>query len=90
MLARTRRRVTWSPPPAGASPHRPEFGELTHVVRGRLRVDVEGDRIDVAARQSIWVEPGRRVRYSNPFGGECEYYAVCVPAFSPERAHREE
>jgi hypothetical protein len=31
-----------------------------------------------------------RVRYSNASGEENEYFAVCIPAFSPARVHRED
>ena len=83
-----------APPGWGEPAQRPGFGELTVMVRGRMRVELgEGGAAEVAevrAGQSIWVEPGVRVRYSNPFAAEGEYYALCVPAFAPDRAHREE
>ena len=68
----------------------PEFGELTIMVRGTMLVEVGGERVLVSAGQAIWIEPGQRVRYSNPGQVENEYYAVCIPAFSPQAAHREE
>lgn len=67
----------------------PEFGELTIMLRGRLRIAVGDDEVELAAGQALWTEPGATVRYRNPFDEECEYYAVCVPAFSPALAHRE-
>ena len=77
-------------PPAWAEPAQtPEFGELTVMVRGRLRVEVGDETVEVLAPQAIWVDPRVRVRYSNPFADECEYYALCLPAFTPEAAHRE-
>jgi len=34
---------------------------------------------------------GERVRYLVPEGGDAaEYVALCLPAFAPELAHREE
>jgi hypothetical protein len=83
-------------PPGWDEPaQRPEFGELTLMVRGSLCIEVgeaEGERkkLELCAGQAFWVEPGVRVHYSNPYGQECEYYALCLPAFSPERAHRQE
>ena len=77
-----------APPGWGEEPQTPEFGELTVMVRGRMRVEVGGDTLEVAAPQSIWIEPGVPVRYSNPFAEESEYFALCVPAFTVERARR--
>ncbi|MDX1502401.1 MAG: cupin domain-containing protein [Thermoanaerobaculia bacterium] len=74
----------WTEPP-----QRPGFGELTLVLKGRLRIDVGGDEVTLGAGEAIWVEPGVRVHYGNPFDEECEYYALCLPAFSPELAGRE-
>ncbi len=67
----------------------PDFGELTLMVRGRLRIEVDGEPVELAAGHALWVEPRTTVRYGNPFGEECEYYALCIPAFTPEAAHRE-
>lgn len=78
--------------PAGWAepPQTPEFGELTVVVRGRVRLEVDGDEVIVGAGEAIWTPAGLRVHFSNPFEEESEYYAVCTPAFSPDLAHREE
>lgn len=81
-------------PPRWSEPAQtPEFGELTVMVRGRLQIEVgrgELEVIELLAGQAFWVEPGVRVRYSNVWDEEAEYYAVCLPAFGPELAHREE
>ena len=66
----------------------PEFDELTLVVHGRLAVDSDGTTLVVGAGQSVLIERGTAVRYHNPFDAECQYWAICLPAFSPERAHR--
>ena len=77
-------------PPGWAEPFQtPDFGEVTIVIRGTMRIEHDGMEIDVGANQSIWIEPGERIRYSNPFEEEAEYWAICLPAFSPEAAHRE-
>ncbi len=77
-------------PPAWSEPAQtPDFGELTVMVRGRLRIEVDGEPVELAAGHALWVEPGVTVRYGNPYDEECEYYAICIPAFSPEAAHRE-
>ena len=76
----------WTEPP-----QRPGFGELTLMLRGRMRVEVgdDGDAVVLEPGHALWVEPGTRVHYSNPFDEESEYYALCLPAFSPELAGRE-
>ena len=77
--------------PAGwAEPaQRPEFEEITVVLRGVLRVEHEGGVHEVRAGQAIVTHPGEWVRYSTPEPGGAEYVAVCVPAFSTETVHRE-
>ena len=77
-----------APPGWGEPPQTPEFGELTVMVRGKMRVEIAGDVVEVAAGQAIWTEPGTTVRYSNPHPEENEYFAVCIPAFTVERAGR--
>jgi len=78
--------------PAGWSePHQnPEFDEYTLVSRGKKMFEVDGEKITVSAGQSILIKKGSRVRYSNPFDEECEYWSVCLPAFSMELVHREQ
>jgi mannose-6-phosphate isomerase-like protein (cupin superfamily) len=78
-----------SPPGWGEPFQRPEFGELTIMTRGTMQIELPGEKVELAAGQAIWIEPGVRVRYSNPYPGEGEYYAVCIPAFSPSTVHRE-
>ena len=68
---------------------RPEFEEITVVLRGTLRVEHEGGRLDVGAGQAVIAEPGEWVRYSSPAPGGAEYVAVCLPAFSPATVHRD-
>jgi quercetin dioxygenase-like cupin family protein len=69
---------------------RPEFQEVTVVLRGMLRVDHEGGALEVRAGQAVIAHPGEWVRYSTPEAGGAEYVAVCVPAFSPRTVHRDE
>ena len=77
--------------PAGwAEPgQRPEFEEITLVLRGRVRVEYEGGEHEVAAGQAIVASPGEWVRYSTPDPDGAEYIAVCVPAFSPAIVRRD-
>jgi mannose-6-phosphate isomerase-like protein (cupin superfamily) len=69
---------------------RPEFEEITLVLKGLLRVEHEGGTIDVRAGQAIVTSPGEWVRYSSPEAGGAEYIAVCLPAFSPQTVHRDD
>lgn len=70
---------------------RPEFDEYTVVLRGRLVVTQEdGHAVSVRAGQAVIVERGEWVQYSSPDPEGAEYIAVCVPAFSPDRVHRDE
>jgi mannose-6-phosphate isomerase-like protein (cupin superfamily) len=68
---------------------RPEFEEITVVLRGTLHVEHENGSMDVAAGQAVVTRPGEWIRYSTPFSGGAEYVAVCIPAFSPETVHRD-
>ena len=68
---------------------RPEFEEITLVLRGVLRVEHQGGTFDVRAGQAVVTAPGEWIRYSTPELGGAEYVAVCLPAFSPDSVHRD-
>jgi mannose-6-phosphate isomerase-like protein (cupin superfamily) len=68
---------------------RPEFEEVTVVLRGMLRVEFEGGTLDVRAGQAVVTSPGEWVRYGSPEPEGAEYIAVCTPAFSPAAVHRD-
>lgn len=78
-----------APPHWGEPAQIPEFGELTIMVRGRMHIDVGDEVVVIAKGEAFWVDGGLEVRYSNPFDEESEYFAVCLPAFAPELAHRD-
>jgi mannose-6-phosphate isomerase-like protein (cupin superfamily) len=69
---------------------RPEFEEISVVLKGMLRVESEGGVVDVRSGQAVVARPGEWVRYSTPEAGGAEYVAVCMPAFSPDTVHRDE
>lgn len=78
-------------PPGWSEPHQtPAFDEYTLVSRGKKLVEADGEQVILEAGQSILIKSGTRVRYSNPFDEECEYWSVCLPAFSIEGVNREE
>jgi mannose-6-phosphate isomerase-like protein (cupin superfamily) len=82
-IAHMRSPAGWSEPG-----QRPEFDEFTVVLQGAMRVEHEGGVTDVAAGQAIIARKGEWVRYSTPQGAE--YFAICVPAFSPDTVHRDQ
>lgn len=83
-VARMRSPAGWEEPG-----QRPEFEEITVVLRGMLRVEHEGGALEVRAGQAVVQHPGEWVRYSTPEAGGAEYVAVCLPAFSPDTVHRD-
>ena len=68
----------------------PEFDEYTLVLRGCVRVEHPGGTLDVQAGQAVVTRAGERIRYTTPGAEGAEYVAICLPAFSPETAHRAE
>lgn len=78
-------------PPGWNEPFQsPEFTEYTYIIKGKKQFVIEGNVIILYAGQSIKIEKGTRVQYSNPFDEPCEYIAICLPAFTIEKANREE
>ena len=67
----------------------PDFDEMTVVLAGRLVVEHDGGQLEVRAGQAVITRTGERVRYRVGDEG-AEYVAVCLPAFAPELAHRED
>ena len=68
---------------------RPEFEEITVVLRGSLRVEYEGGQLIVRAGEAIVTKRGEWVRYGTPESGGAEYIAACLPAFAPGTVHRD-
>ena len=78
-------------PPHWSEPHQtPEFDEFTIIMRGKKQFEIDGETVVLEAGQSILIQKGARIRYSNPFEEECEYLAICLPAFSMDLVNREE
>jgi mannose-6-phosphate isomerase-like protein (cupin superfamily) len=67
----------------------PEFEEFTIVLKGMLRIGHQTGALDVRAGQAVVTHPGEWVQYSTPESDGGEYIAVCLPAFSLDKAHRE-
>ncbi len=77
-------------PPGWEEPAQtPAFDEVTLVLQGAVRVEHDGGVLEVPAGQAVVTRAGERVRYLVGDEG-AEYVAVCLPAFDPELAHRDE
>ncbi|MFN1835622.1 cupin domain-containing protein [Balneola sp. MJW-20] len=77
-------------PPGWSEPsQQPDFDEFTIMIRGRMHMIIDEDEVILKQGEVILIKKGSRVQYSNPFKEENEYWAVCVPAFSPESANRD-
>jgi len=68
----------------------PAFDEVTLVLRGEVLVEHDGGVLRVSAGQAVLTRAGERVRYATPDGVEAQYVAVCLPAFAPELAGRDD
>ncbi len=83
-VARMRSPAGWQEPG-----QRPDFEEITVVLRGMLRVEHDGGVLKVRAGQAVVATAGEWVRYSSPEPDGAEYFAICLPAFSPATVHRD-
>lgn len=66
------------------------FDEYSIVLRGTLHLALRDGQMDVHAGQAVFVPAGQWVRYSTPGPEGAEYMSICLPAFSPETAKRDE
>lgn len=78
-------------PPGWKEPGQtPDFDEYTLVLSGTLVVETRAGTLEVHGGQAVHAAAGEWVRYSTPDSSGAEYVAVCLPAFSPETANRDE
>ena len=68
---------------------RPQFEEITIVLRGTLHVEHDGGIMRVGANQAVITHPHEWVRYATPDAHGAEYITICLPAFSPDTVHRD-
>jgi hypothetical protein len=54
-----------------------------------VRVTTRTGATEVKAGQAFLATAGQWVRYATPREDGAEYIAICVPAFSPEKVHRD-
>ena len=60
------------------------------LTNGKKQFEIDGEIVVLEAGESIKIDKGARIRYSNPFSESCEYLAICLPAFSMELVNRED
>ena len=78
-------------PPGWKEPFQtPEFDEYTYIIKGKKQCIIDDEIIILESGQSIKIKKHTRVQYSNPFDKQCEYIAICMPAFSMDLVNREE
>ncbi|NNK82225.1 MAG: cupin domain-containing protein [Flavobacteriaceae bacterium] len=78
-------------PPGWSEPFQtPEFDEYTYIIKGKKQFIIDDETIILEAGQSIKINKNVRVQYSNPFEKDCKYLAICIPAFSIDKVHRED
>lgn len=78
-------------PPNWSEPFQnPNFDEVTMMIKGKKLIEIDGEKIELNSGESILIKKGARVRYSNPFNEEAEYWSMCIPAFSIDSVNREE
>jgi mannose-6-phosphate isomerase-like protein (cupin superfamily) len=78
-----------SSPPGWEEPAQtPEFDEVTVVLEGTVVVEHDTGRIEVRPGEAIVARAGEHVRYWTPQGAD--YLAICIPAFIPEAARRDQ
>ena len=76
-------------PPGWEEPAQtPDFDEVTLVLVGSVVVEHDGGSLEVPAGQAVITRAGERVRYRVGAAG-ADYVAVCLPAFDPDLAHRD-
>lgn len=68
---------------------RPQFDEYTVVLKGFLRVETKNETFDIHAGEAILTYKGEWVQYSTPNDEGADYIAVCLPAFTMEKANRD-
>lgn len=69
---------------------RPAFKEISIIISGCLKVEHEVGVIEVRAGQAVIELSGEWVRHSAPYEGGVDYFAICLPAFSPDNVNRDE
>lgn len=67
--------------------HSTEFDEIVIVLRGELTIESNDKSFKILGGQVCWIEPVANIVFCNTRNEICEYWAICIPAFSPDRVH---
>lgn len=78
-------------PPGWSEPAQtPLFDEITIMILGKMEITTEEGVVVLEAGETFFAPKNKMIRYGNPFELASEYWAVCIPAFDPEKARRSE
>jgi ethanolamine utilization protein EutQ (cupin superfamily) len=69
---------------------RPEFDEYTIVLNGVLHLKTVDKEFDIKAGQAVLLKKNEWVQYSTPHPVGADYVSVCIPAFTPDKVHRDD
>lgn len=67
----------------------PEFEEYTVVLEGTLHIKTKDGEFDINSGEAVYISKEEWVQYSSPSPDGAIYFAVCLPAFSPDIVHRD-
>jgi mannose-6-phosphate isomerase-like protein (cupin superfamily) len=67
----------------------PEFDEYTVMISGKLHIKVRDNEFNIKEGQAVLVKKGEWVQYSTPDEEGAHYISVCIPAFIPDKVHRD-
>ena len=67
----------------------PGFQEIFVILSGCFKVEYKGGVIEARAGQAVIENPGEWVRHSSPYEDGVDYFAICLPAFSPDKVKRD-
>jgi mannose-6-phosphate isomerase-like protein (cupin superfamily) len=67
----------------------PEFDEYTLVLKGALQIKSKTETILIKEGEAVIAHKGEWIQYSTPEPEGAEYIAVCLPAFSGDKVHRD-
>jgi mannose-6-phosphate isomerase-like protein (cupin superfamily) len=78
-------------PPKWSEPFQtPTFDEIVIMISGKKQIEIDGKRIILNSGESLLIKKNCKVRYSNPFDEEAEYWSVCIPAFTLGGVNRDD
>jgi mannose-6-phosphate isomerase-like protein (cupin superfamily) len=78
-------------PPGWTEPFQtPGFDEYTLVLTGTVLVETADGTLRVTAGQAVVTRAGERIRYATGPDEGASYVAVCLPAFAPDLAARDD